>query len=122
MTKPVFQDAPATGIALMCGFLVLGPFIEIFAKLAAPAIPVGQITAGRFAVQTAIMIPLAAAMGVLVRVPPRDVALFFARGALILISAACIIGAVKFMPVADAIAIVFVEPLLLTLFGALILG
>lgn len=115
------QDAPATGIALMCGFLILGPFIEIFAKLAAPAIPVGQITTARFAVQTAVMLPIALAMGVLTTIPARDAALYFARGALILISAACIIGAVKFMPIADAIAIVFVEPLLLTLVGGFLL-
>ena len=52
----------------------------------------------------------------------RDALLFLLRGALILISTACIVGAVKFMPIADAIAIVFVEPLILTLVGGFLLG
>jgi len=116
------RDAPATGIALMFGFLVIAPFIEVFAKLAATDVPVGEIATARFAVQTAIMVPVAAFMGILTWVPARDVALFFLRGALILISTACIVGAVKFMPIADAIAIVFVEPLLLTLVGGFLLG
>lgn len=116
------RDSPVNGIVLMMGFLILAPFIEVFAKLAAPQIPVTQIATARFIVQTACMLPLAFAMNVLVRVSRRDAMLFLLRGALILVSTACIVGAVKFMPIADAIAIVFVEPLLLTLVGGFLLG
>ena len=59
------RDAPVTGIALMMGFLIIAPFIEVFAKLAAPQIPVAQIASARFVVQTACMLPVALFMGVL---------------------------------------------------------
>ena len=116
------EDAPVIGIALMMGFLVIAPFIEVFAKLATQEIPVGQVAAARFLVQTALMIPLAAYLGRLYRPDMRDIGLFLLRGALILISTALIVGAVKFMPIADAIAIVFVEPLILMILGAVIFG
>jgi len=106
----------------MMGFVITGPFIDLFAKLATAAIPVAQIAAARFLVQGAIVAPIAFLMGRL-HVPERkEVGLHLLRGALILLSTACITGAVKFMPIADAIAIFFVEPLILTLLGGLLLG
>lgn len=106
----------------MMGFLIIAPFIEVFAKLASDEIPVGEITAARFAVQVAVMIPLALILGRLSKPERRDLSLYIIRGALILLSTAFIVAAVKFMPIADAIAIVFVEPLFLTLLGAWFLG
>lgn len=119
---PTRPDRPVLGIALMMGFLVLAPFIEVFAKLAGAAIPVGQITAARFAVQVAIMLPLIILLGRLTAPSRRDLGLYLLRGLLILLSTAFIVAAVKVMPIADAIAIVFVEPLFLTLLGAVLLG
>lgn len=116
------NDRLILGIALMMGFIITGPFIDIFAKLATAAVPVAQIAAARFLFQGAFIAPVAALLGRLTRPPKRDVQLYFARGALILLSTACITGAVKFMPIADAIAIFFVEPFILTLLGSFFLG
>ncbi|WP_375230051.1 DMT family transporter [Roseobacter sp. S98] len=52
----------------------------------------------------------------------RHPALQFGRGLLAVISAVCFIFAVKFVPLADAIAISFVAPFLVTAMGALFLG
>lgn len=116
------NDRLLLGIALMIGFVVTGPFIDLFAKLATVAIPVAQIACARFLVQGAIIAPIALAMGRLHRPSLAEMRLHIARGAMILASTACITGAVKFMPIADAIAIFFVEPLILTLLGGLLLG
>ena len=45
-----------------------------------------------------------------------------ARGVLAVISATCFIFAVKFVPLADAVAVSFVAPFLVTAMGALLLG
>lgn len=115
-------DNPLRGIALMLGFVLFGPFIDIFAKLATEFVPVFEIATGRFIVQTAILLPIAALMGLLALPTRRDAILYLTRGGLILLSTITIVGAVKFMPVADAVAIVFVEPLLLLLMGHFFLG
>lgn len=52
----------------------------------------------------------------------RHPALQFGRGLLAVSSAVCFIFAVKFVPLADAVAISFVAPFLVTAMGALFLG
>lgn len=116
------QDRPIFGIALMLGFIIVGPLIDVFAKLATQSIPVGQIALVRFAVQTALLFPLVLILGRWTMPDRSDTWLYMLRGFLILASTAFIVGAVKFMPVADAIAIVFVEPLFLTLLGKFVLN
>lgn len=122
-TTPITRpDAPVFGIVLMLGFVTIAPFIEVFAKLASVEIPVGQIATARFTVQAGLMIPLVLVMRCFEWPTRRDAWLYLLRGGLILASTALIVGAVKYMPIADAIAIVFVEPLLLTVAGAIVFG
>ncbi len=116
------NDRLVLGIGLMLGFIITGPFIDIFAKLATVAIPVAQIACARFLVQGIVLAPIAGAMGKLTRPSWHDMKLYLLRGLMILLSTACIVGAVRFMPIADAIAIFFVEPLILTLMGGFFLG
>ena len=52
----------------------------------------------------------------------RHPALQFGRGLLAVTSAVCFIFAIKFVPLADAVAISFVAPFLVTAMGALFLG
>jgi len=42
----------------MMGFIITGPFIDIFAKLATAAVPVAQIAAARFLFQGAFIAPI----------------------------------------------------------------
>jgi len=116
------KDRLILGIALMMGFIITGPFIDLFAKLATAAVPIAQIAAARFLFQGLLIAPVAALLGRLTKPAKGDIALYLARGALILLSTACITGAVKFMPIADAIAIFFVEPFFLALMGWFFLG
>lgn len=122
MSPPHATDNPVLGIGLMMGFVVFGPFIDIFAKLATETIPVIEIAMFRFLVQGIWLLPIAAFIGCLSLPDRRDIWLYLMRGFLILMSTVTIVGAVKFMPIADAIAIVFVEPLILLLLGKYFLG
>lgn len=110
------------GIVMMLGFAAFGPVIDVFAKLAAQSVPVGQIAAARFLIQTAILFPLALALNRLHIPGRREIAAHFLRGALILGATLSFFGAVKFMPIADAIAVFFVEPFILTILGSYLLG
>ena len=111
------------GILLMVGFCIFGPAIDVFAKLAGNAdIPVFQISASRFALQALFLLPFALYYGLL-RWPKKvEAGLHLLRGSLILIATSFFFAALKYMPIADAISIFFIEPFILTLLGALFLG
>jgi drug/metabolite transporter (DMT)-like permease len=117
------MDGRATlGIVLMVGFTLLAPLQDSFAKLIGGAVAVGQVAATRFVFQAALLLPLAAAFGWLHRPRRGEAALHLVRGALLLVATAFFFTAIRFMPIADAIAIFFVEPFILTLLGAALLG
>jgi len=110
------------GILLMIAFALLAPGTDVFAKLASQTVPPGEITFGRFALQAAILLPLAIWRGHLLTLSVRMVGLHMLRGATVAIAIVCFIAAIRLMPIADAIAIFFVEPLILTLLSAWVLG
>ena len=108
------------GVLYMFGFCVAGPGIDITAKLAAATLPVGVIALARFVTQTTLLGAL-----LLIRpepMPPlRALPAHFARGALIAVATLFFFAALRHMPVPDAMAIFFVEPMMLTLLGAALL-
>lgn len=115
-------DRPLLGVFLMIGFALIAPGMDALAKLAGERIPVGEILAFRFGVQTLLLFPLALALGVLVPQGPKALTGHALRAALILLATGFFFTALRFMPIADAIAIFFVEPFILTLLGAAFLG
>ncbi|MSU88255.1 EamA family transporter [Rhodobacteraceae bacterium 2CG4] len=115
------DNIPA-GIALMITFAVLAPWIDIFAKLASGMVPPVQLTLARFVVQAAVLLPVLALRRRRLR-PARGLwPLHAARGALMAVASTAFIAAVQAMPIADAMAIFFVAPLLLTAISGLVLG
>ena len=76
--------------------IVISVMIDIFAKLATQAIPVGQIALIRFALQSMFLVPVVLILGRWQRPAHSDIGLYFLRGFLILASTAFIVGAVKF--------------------------
>jgi drug/metabolite transporter (DMT)-like permease len=116
------SDRILPGVLLMLLFCVLAPLLDVCAKLASTTIPVGQITAARFIVQGALMLPVSLAMGLTLALSRRMLGLVFLRAALLLVSTMFFVGAIAVMPVADALAIVFVEPFILLILGRLLFG
>ncbi len=114
---PQSTDRILVGVALMLGFCLTAPLLDVAAKLASASVPVGQITAARFIVQCALMAPFVWAMGVSLRVPQGQILTLIARALLLLFATFCFIAAIRVMPLADALAIVFVAPFIVLLVG-----
>jgi drug/metabolite transporter (DMT)-like permease len=117
------RDTTLQGILLMLAFCVIAPLLDVAAKLAAEnGVPVGQITAARFLVQTALMLPVMLVMGLALRLTPRALAYTSLRALFLLVSTYAFVSGIQVMPIADALAIVFVEPFILLILGSLIFG
>ncbi|GAB4296249.1 MAG: DMT family transporter [Roseovarius sp.] len=110
------------GILLMVGFALVAPGMDACAKLIGDAVAVGQVATTRFLAQAVLLFPLALAFGWLHRPGGREAGLHLARAALLLVATAFFFTALRAMPMADAIAIFFVEPFILTLLGGWLLG
>ncbi len=109
-------------MAMMAAGMLWIPCIDAIAKFLGESVPPGQIAASRFLFQSLLLFPLLLLAGGLPQVPWRQLHLHAARGALIALATAFFFTALKYMPIADAIAIFFVEPLILTLLSGLFLG
>ena len=106
----------------MVGFCILAPLLDASSKLATDAIPVGQITAARFVFQGLCMLPVFLLMRLDWRASRRDLVLLAARAFCLMLSTYSFVAAVQYMPIADAIAIVFVMPFMLMFLGKVIFG
>lgn len=115
-------DRILAGVALMLGFCVTAPLLDVAAKLASSNVPVGQITAARFIVQCALMAPFVWVMGLSLRVARGQWLALLFRAVFLLVSTFCFIAAIRVMPLADALAIVFVAPFIVLLVGKFYLG
>lgn len=116
-------DRILPGVALMIAFCIFAPGIDVFAKLAALAgQPPGQITLARFAGQAVLMLPMVLVQRHAITMSARTFALTCLRAVLLIASTFTFVMAVRVMPLADALAIVFVEPFILLLLGRMFLG
>lgn len=115
-------DRTLAGVALMLGFCLTAPLLDVAAKLASESIPVGQITAARFVVQCALMAPIIWIMRLSLRVERGRWIALLSRAAFLLVATFCFIAAISVMPLADALAIVFVAPFIVLLVGKFYLG
>ncbi|QIE43274.1 DMT family transporter (plasmid) [Rhodobacteraceae bacterium SC52] len=106
----------------MLGFCVTAPLLDVAAKLASTSVPVGQITAARFLVQCALMAPVVWIMGLSVKVARGQWLALVCRAAFLLSATFCFVAAISVMPLADALAIVFVAPFIVLLIGKFYLG
>ena len=116
------SDNILTGVALMLGFCLTAPLLDVAAKLASSSVPVGQITAARFIVQCALMAPFIGVMGLSLRVARKQWLPLISRALLLLFATFCFVTAIRVMPLADALAIVFVAPFIVLLVGKFYLG
>ncbi len=119
---PLTQDKPVLGITLMLGFCVLAPLGDSIAKLLGEVMPLGQLLLVRFAIQAVVLIPLV----ILTRRPwqlrGRLLRLTALRTGLHIIGIGAMFTALRYLPLADAIAIAFVMPFIMLLLGKYVLG
>lgn len=115
------SDRPTLGILLMLGFAATGPIIDLFGKLAGETVPILQITAARFFLQALILLPIACIMRYCHRPSRTEMLLHVIRGSLMLVCTYCFFAALQYMQIAEALAIFFIEPFILTLLGGILL-
>ena len=117
------RDTTLQGVILMLAFCVIAPLLDVGAKLAAEnGIPVGQITTARFVVQTALMLPVVLIMRLSMRLSGKALAYTTLRALLLIVSTFAFVSGIQVMPLADALAIVFVEPFILLILGHFLFG
>ena len=105
---------------MMAAGVIVIPAIDAIAKYLSDSLAPGQIAASRFLFQLLFLFPV-----ILIARRPlisRHVGLNALRGALIAGATLFFFWALYYMPLADTVAIFFVEPLILTLIAALFLG
>ena len=115
-------DRILPGVALMLAFCVLAPLLDVSSKLASATIPVGQITTARFVVQAALMLPVVLVMRLGWRMSRGLAGMILLRAVFLILSTYSFVAAVQVMPIADALAIAFVEPFIVLILGKILFG
>ncbi|MGV2099695.1 DMT family transporter [Rhizobium sp. 21-4511-3d] len=120
--KTTASSEVTMGLMLMLLSVLFSPLIDIFAKLAIATVPSAEITAARFAVQAICMLPVVIWRKNLADLSWRQTFYHAIRGIIMTISMISFVATLKYMSVADAIAIFFVEPIILTILSSIFLG
>ena len=115
------NDRILRGVVMMIAFCLVAPLIDIVSKLAVQTVPVSTVTLARFLVQGVLMVPIMALMRAPLALNRATVKLLIWRALVSILSTYCFVAAVRVMPVADALAIAFVEPFIILLIGKLVL-
>ena len=118
---------PALGVTLMVAAMLTVPVTDVIAKLVGQAgTPVVQVAWARFFFQALLLLPIVLisvnAHGRRVPLWPQRPLMVAARGLFIAMATCFFFAALQVMPMAETAAIFFVEPLILTLLSALVLG
>ncbi|MCB9947238.1 MAG: DMT family transporter [Rhodospirillaceae bacterium] len=108
-----------TGMLIMAVAMLMLPGIDAFAKLLSATVPPGQVALARFFFQTVLMLAGLLACGR--RLTRVHLGVNAGRGLAMAGATLCFFWGLKYLPIADAIAIFFVEPLILTLLSAVFL-
>ncbi len=120
MSSAAPSDARAdatVGMTFMVVAMLLVPGLDVIAKLLMERLPAAEVGFGRFFAQSLILLPIVLLAGRLTR-PNRHHA---AAGVCLGLALFAINLALDAMPVANAIAIFFVEPLILTVLAGILL-
>lgn len=101
--------------------MLIIPVLDVFAKLLGGTLDPVEVTFMRFVVQALLMAPFVIYLK-LWRIPQGTLILQSARGILLAVATVCFFGALQHLPLAEAISIFFVQPIILTIISALFLG
>ncbi len=115
-------DRPLLGILLMLGFCTVAPLADSMAKLIGTGLPLLMVLVARFGFQVILLLPLALVAGQPLVWSPRIMGLVSLRTLLHVLGIGTMFLSLRFLPLADAIAIAFVMPFILLLLGHFVLG
>ena len=116
------EDSPAKGIVLMLAAMAVVPVMDGVAKHLSASFPVLQVVWARYFFHLLILFPVVlwrhGAGALLLRRPWLQLI----RGGFLLGSTILFFAAIAVMPIADALALVFVAPLVVTALSPVVLG
>lgn len=114
---------PLVGIVLILSAMAILPGIDVIAKmLGQQGMPITQIVWARMFFGAALTLPFALRRaGARVLLPQRPV-FHMVRAGFLMLATFCFFSSLKFLPIADALAIFFVQPLVLTALSPFLLG
>jgi drug/metabolite transporter (DMT)-like permease len=113
-----FSSKPSIGIAFIVSAMMIVPFMDAIAKLLSSRYPVLQIVWGRFFFHLLIVAPIALwRYGPSVFRVPR-LTLQIGRGLFLMAATLCFFGAIRTIPLADAIALIFFDAVIIVLLSA----
>jgi len=115
------HDQPALGLLLMLGFCVLAPMGDSIAKLLGARVPLIELLLARFVLQAGLLLPMIWLTGMGLSMTRRVVWLTVLRTVLHISGIAMMYTSLRFLPLADAIAIVFVMPFIMLILGKTVL-
>lgn len=116
------SDRPLLGIVFMLGFCVLAPLGDAVAKLLSTTVPLLMLLIVRFGAQALLLMPLALRGGWSHILRGRMAWLMVLRTVLHILGIGAMFTALRFMPLAETVAIAFVMPFILLFLGAWLLG
>lgn len=115
-------DNPFLGILLMLGFCVLAPLGDAIVKLLGETVPLLEVLTIRFGIQAVILSVIVMATGRSWRMSRRVFWLAWLRALLHIAGIAAVFISLRYLPIAEAIAIAYVMPFLMLLLGYYVLG
>jgi drug/metabolite transporter (DMT)-like permease len=122
MARAMTADRPMLGISLVLVFCVLAPLSDSFAKLLGDGVPLIELLAVRFAAQALLLVPVVWLTRRSLSVTPRVMKLTAARTAFHIVGSGIFFLALRYLPIADVVAITFVMPLIMLLLGHYVLA
>ncbi len=115
-------DRPFLGVMLMLAFCVLAPLGDSIAKLLGGTVALGVLVFVRFGIQAVVLLPLVALGGQGFQLPPGLLLWTLIRTVLHILGIGLMFSALRFLPLADALAIAFVMPFIMLLLGHFVMN
>ncbi|MEM7751995.1 MAG: DMT family transporter [Pseudomonadota bacterium] len=115
-------DRPVLGITLMLGFCLAAPLADALAKLLGDQMEVAQLVAIRMALQVILLAPIVFWAAIPLMMSARNLRLSAIRAVLHIAGIGMMFLSLRYLPLADAVAIAFVMPFIMLLLGHFILG
>ena len=114
-------DRPVLGITLMLGFCIIAPLSDAIAKLLGGSMPLAQLLFFRFLAQALLLSPMVWWSGGSLWLKGRVFRLSLLRAFLHIAGVAVMFSSLRYLPLADAVAIAFVMPFIMLLLGRMVL-
>jgi drug/metabolite transporter (DMT)-like permease len=115
-------DRPFLGVMLMLCFCVLAPLGDSIAKVLGGAVILMVLLFTRFAVQAVMLLPVVLLSGQGIRLPRELWIWALIRTVLHILGIGLMFSALRYLPLADALAIAFVMPFIMLILGHFAMG